>query len=175
MNRCWYLLGLPTDRLARATAFKQSRTTGDPPFTRARVAGIDNEDYSPTAYDADVEKVSADMRTLETQLHPGMIFHCTALSSTTLTRLTLSKPKSPPSILSHVMTTLLPFPISARQLHLVILQTCLSSYRGVVLIPTFSVIKALYSVPIMRPRQSNWTLSTGSLIILNMSTMSTQQ
>jgi hypothetical protein len=43
VNSCCYLLGIPTDRLARATAFQQTRTTGDPPFTRAQVAGIDAE------------------------------------------------------------------------------------------------------------------------------------
>jgi hypothetical protein len=73
VNHCWYLLGLPTDRLARATAFRQTRTTGDPPFTRTQVAGIDAESNPPTC-DADVEEVSADMRTLETQFHPGYDF-----------------------------------------------------------------------------------------------------
>jgi hypothetical protein len=82
VNRCWHLLGLPTDRLARVSAFKHLKDAGDAPFAKARVAAVDagTEDIpstydSPTElYDAEILDTSTDMRSLEAQYHPGYDF-----------------------------------------------------------------------------------------------------
>ena len=78
MNRCWHLLGLPPDRLARATVVKQIKEAGDANFTSPRVAAINDPDL-PREYedlhDEDVMDIATEMRELDQQFsaapHPG--------------------------------------------------------------------------------------------------------
>jgi hypothetical protein len=75
VGRCWYIQGLPSDRLARVAAFKQIKDAGDAPFARPQVAAIDDPDGPPVdSYDNDVQEVAADVKALEAQFHPGYDF-----------------------------------------------------------------------------------------------------
>jgi hypothetical protein len=78
-------LGLPTDRLARVSAFKHLKDAGDAPFApfvKARVAAVDagsedipsTYDSPPELYDEEILDTATDMRNLEAQYHPGYDF-----------------------------------------------------------------------------------------------------
>jgi hypothetical protein len=81
VNCCWHLLGLPTGRLTRVSAFKHLKDAGDAPFAKPHVAAIDEGTDTPSIYDAPTElyndevlDTATDMRSLESQYHPGYDF-----------------------------------------------------------------------------------------------------